>query len=303
MALFQLENKRVKPIYEKTFKKEKDVQQLVENNLTELMNLDFVKTEFAIGKFRLDTLAYNSETASFVIIEYKKTKNESLVDQGYTYLNIMLEQKAAFVLAFNEVFPYEIKAIKDIDWSQSRVVFISPVFSSYQKGAASNPQLPIDLIQVKSFEKNLIEMEEITKTNYIADHKKENLESVNKLNKEIKVYTEEDLISKGNEESQALYHSIKQAILDWDPNIQVTANKHYVSFKRKTNFCDIAIQKKQVKIWLNAKVGDLDDSQNVFRDVTNIGHYGNGDYEVSIQYDTNVEYILSVIKQAWMRGK
>ncbi|MDN6140688.1 MAG: hypothetical protein L0I95_13155, partial [Tetragenococcus koreensis] len=173
MALFQLENKRVKPIYEKTFKKEKDVQQLVENNLTELMNLDFVKTEFAIGKFRLDTLAYNSETASFVIIEYKKTKNESLVDQGYTYLNIMLEQKAAFVLAFNEVFPYEIKAIKDIDWSQSRVVFISPVFSSYQKGAASNPQLPIDLIQVKSFEKNLIEMEEITKTNYIADHKKE----------------------------------------------------------------------------------------------------------------------------------
>lgn len=303
MALFQLENKRVKPIYEKTFKKEKDVQQLVENNLTELMNLDFVKTEFAIGKFRLDTLAYNSETASFVIIEYKKTKNESLVDQGYTYLNIMLEQKAAFVLAFNEVFPYEIKAIKDIDWSQSRVVFISPVFSSYQKGAASNPQLPIDLIQVKSFEKNLIEMEEITKTNYIADHKKENLESVNKLNKEIKVYTEEDLISKGNEESQALYHSIKQAILDWDPNIQVKANKHYVSFKRKTNFCDIAIQKKQVKIWLNAKVGDLDDSQNVFRDVTNIGHYGNGDYEVSIQYDTNVEYILSVIKQAWMRGK
>lgn len=303
MALFQLENKRVKPIYEKTFKKEKDVQQLVENNLTELMNLDFVKTEFAIGKFRLDTLAYNSETASFVIIEYKKTKNESLVDQGYTYLNIMLEQKAAFVLAFNEVFPYEIKAIKDIDWSQSRVVFISPVFSSYQKGAASNPQLPIDLIQVKSFEKNLIEMEEITKTNYIADHKKENLESVNKLNKEIKVYTEEDLISKGNEESQALYHSIKQAILDWDPNIQVKANKHYVSFKRKTNFCDIAIQKKQVKIWLNAKMGDLDDSQNIFRDVTNIGHYGNGDYEVSIQYDTNVEYILSVIKQAWMRGK
>ncbi|WP_258008027.1 DUF5655 domain-containing protein, partial [Tetragenococcus halophilus] len=112
-----------------------------------------------------------------------------------------------------------------------------------------------------------------------------------------------ELISKGNEESQALYHSIKQAILDWDPNIQVTANKHYVSFKRKTNFCDIAIQKKQVKIWLNAKMGDLDDSQNIFRDVTNIGHYGNGDYEVSIQYDTNVEYILSVIKQAWMRGK
>lgn len=51
------------------------------------------------------------------------------------------------------------------------------------------------------------------------------------------------------------------------------------------------------------KWGDLDDSQNIFRDVTNIGHYGNGDYEVSIQYDTNVEYILSVIKQAWMRGK
>ncbi|MDN6577103.1 MAG: transporter, partial [Lactiplantibacillus plantarum] len=33
--------------------------------------------------------------------------------------------------------------------------------------------------------------------------------------------------------------------------------------------------------------------------VSSIGHWGNGDYEVIIKDDTQIEYILSLIKQAW----
>lgn len=36
-----------------------------------------------------------------------------------------------------------------------------------------------------------------------------------------------------------------------------------------------------------------------FRDVSNISHWGNGDYEASISNDEDIEYIFSLIKQGY----
>ena len=34
------------------------------------------------------------------------------------------------------------------------------------------------------------------------------------------------------------------------------------------------------------------------RDISEIGHWGNGDYQVQVSNDENLEYIMSLIKQA-----
>ena len=60
----------MKEIKEEVFAKEKQLQELIEENLESLFNLDFVASEFTVGNFRLDTVAYDSDTKSFVIIEY-----------------------------------------------------------------------------------------------------------------------------------------------------------------------------------------------------------------------------------------
>ncbi len=52
-------------------------------------------------------------------------------------------------------------------------------------------------------------------------------------------------------------------------------------------------------MWLNTKVGTLDDSRSIGRDVSNIGHWGNGDYEIQISNDEDIEYIFSLIKQVY----
>ncbi|MGL5123106.1 MAG: hypothetical protein ACRC6K_02930 [Fusobacteriaceae bacterium] len=51
-------------------------------------------------------------------------------------------------------------------------------------------------------------------------------------------------------------------------------------------------------MWLNAKKETLNDSKNLSKDVSNIGHWGNGDYEISISNDEELEYILSLIKDS-----
>lgn len=87
-----------KELKQKDFKNEKELQKYFEENLQKILGYKFVETEFAVGNFRLDTLAYDEESKSFRIIEYKNVKNHSLVDQGYTYLKLLLERKADFVL-------------------------------------------------------------------------------------------------------------------------------------------------------------------------------------------------------------
>jgi len=45
--------------------------------------------------------------------------------------------------------------------------------------------------------------------------------------------------------------------------------------------------------------GKLNDPQNVTRDVSNVGHWGNGDYEVKVKDSTDMGYILSLIRQSY----
>jgi len=64
--------------------------------------LKLVKSQFAIENFRIDSLAFDEETKAFVVIEYKKGENFSVIDQGYTYLSLVLNNKAECVLAYQE---------------------------------------------------------------------------------------------------------------------------------------------------------------------------------------------------------
>ena len=44
----------------------------------------------------------------------------------------------------------------DVDWSQSRVIFVSPNFTNYQRKAIEFKDLPIELWEVKIYSNNTI---------------------------------------------------------------------------------------------------------------------------------------------------
>lgn len=291
-------------IKEEVFVKVKQLQTLIEENLETLFNLYFVASEFAVSNFRLDTVAYDPDTKSFVSIEYKKGKRYSVVDQGYAYLNTLLAHKGEFVLKYNEYYPDQLKRIGDIDWSQTRIIFVANEYTDYQYGAVNNPNLPIDLVIAKKYKTNLINIESLTKTNNIDTIKKiEKGLPEQGLSEEIKIYTEQEHLLKGSEEIQELYLELKDIILSWDSDIKVKAVKLYNSFKLKRNIVDIQIQKSALKIWINLKSGQLNDSRNLSKNVSEIGHWENGDYEFVMKDNQDIEYIASLIKQSWKYHK
>jgi len=304
VKIFKNATNKLIRIKQLSFKLEKEIQNLTENNLQDVLGLQIVKSEFSLNGLRIDTLAYNNENNSFVIIEYKRDKSFSVIDQGYAYLSLMLNNKADFILEYNENCDKNIKR-DNVDWSQSRVLFVSPTFSKYQQQAINFKDLPIELWEISKYENNLIQ--------YTRLKSHENSESIKKISKtnnivsnvtnEVKVYTEDDHLGNCSEEIRLLYRELKTQILSIDDNIEIVPKKKYIAFKVERNFVDILPQKSKIKFWLNLAKGQLKDVGSIARDVSIVGHWGNGDYEISFSNSDELPVLLSLIKQSYEKNK
>ena len=302
MALYLNQTGKLRELKEKPFKLEKDIQKVFETNLFNIMGLELVKSEFTIKNKRIDTLAFDKQNGAFIIIEYKRDKNISVVDQGFTYLSLMLENKADFIVEYNESLKQNLKR-EDVDWSQTRVAFVSTNFTDNQIQATNFKDIAIELWEIKQFDNDTVIISPIKKSNAAESIKPltQNKETLKTVSEEIKVYTEEDHTNRVSEDIQELYGKFKTAILNLSDGIEVQPKKDYIAFKKGKNISDITLLKKSLKIWINLKKGKLDDPKKIMEDVSEKGHWGNGDYQISVDSDKNLEYIMSLIKQAIQR--
>ena len=191
MNLYELKSNQLKEINPKPFKLEKEIQSLVEGSLEMLFGLEFVCTEYPLDGLRIDTLAYNPESKSFVIIEYKKSQSYSVVDQGYSYLSLLLNNKADFVLEYFERTGNALKK-KDVEWSQSRVLFVSPEFSKFQMQSIEFKDMPFELWEIKRYANNTVSFHQHKPTSRESIKTIEKRDAqAKKVDDEIVVYTEE----------------------------------------------------------------------------------------------------------------
>jgi len=303
MKLFTLKEKKLKGISTIPFKLEKEIQVIVENNLKELFELQFVKSELSIKSFRIDTLGYDEENKSFVVIEYKRDRNYSVIDQGYTYMSLMLNNKSDFILEYNENCDKNLKR-DDIDWSQSRVIFISPFFTEFQKHSINFKDVPFEIWEIKQYENGLVGFTQHKTTSDESVSTISTIENtiVEKVSREVKVYSEEFQFEKKktSDEIKELYFSLKERIVNLG-DVNIIPRQHYIGFKRKTNFVDVDFQKGNLWLWINIKKGELDDPKGLTRDISEIGHYGNVDYEVRVYPDTDLDNVMFLINQSYKK--
>ena len=250
MNLYHLKSSSLASIPQEEFKLEKDLQHIVESNLETLFGLTFVSSEFSLGEFRLDTLAYDEENNAFVIIEYKKRNNASVIDQGYSYLSLMLNNKAEFILEFNEKRHQTLKR-NEINWSSSRVLFISPSFNRYQKNSVNFKDIPFELWEIKRFAGGIISIDQVLATS------KESIEQITtsqdssvitQVSSEIQVHREEDHIAKLSPAMREVWDMLRANLEDW-PESSFYARQPYIGFKRgNKTACFIHFQRNALRI-------------------------------------------------------
>lgn len=296
-----LDSSDLSEIAEIEFPLEKDIQKLIEKNMKTVFELEIVASEFQLNDLRIDSLAFDSESKSFVIIEYKNEKNFSVIDQGFAYLSLLLNNKAEFILIYNEKNLLHLNK-DDFDWSQSKVLFISPYFTVYQRKAIEFRDLPIELWEIKLYSENTLLLNQIQ-----SAQKKESIKMLNQksevirsVNREIKVYTEQEHFNHSIEKIIALYEELREAIFSISSNVRLEAKAKYVGFIRNKHFVDVIFYRESLLLILNIKKGLLNDPKGLAKDVSNVGHWGNnGDYSIKILNSNDLGYVLTLIRQAY----
>lgn len=269
-------------------------------NAKTIYESEFVTSEFQLSDLRIDSLLFDSESRSFIIVEYKKEKNFSVIDQGFAYLALLLNNKAEFILIYNERNQKPLKK-DDVDWSQSKVLFISPYFTTYQRKAIEFKDLPIELWEIKLFSNDTVLINQIQTF--------DKRESINKLNQkseviknvsnEIRVYTEQEHFSRSSKEIVSIYEELKEAVFSISSTIKSEPKAKYVGFIRNKHFVDVIYYKESLLLILNMRKGSLIDPKNIAKDVSQVGHWGNGDYSIKLDASKNLGYVLTLIRQAY----
>jgi len=296
MPLFRISGGRVELLKTVDHKVEKELQLFVEKNLQNILGLTFVKTEFILHGFRLDTVAFDEENRSLVIIEYKKGKDYSVIDQGFTYLNLMLTYKADFKLLLMEKLQKKI----NIDWSQSKVIFVANQFSQYQLVAIAIKDLPIELMKYTLYEDGLISFEQVKPlTKEVSVKSLRRGKTFDRVSKEIKIYTLDNHLKKSDKPIQEFYLKLRDEILGIDNQIQENIKKHYIGFKTSHNFVEFVFQRNALKIYLDLTVDELGEHRALVEDCSKVDHWATGDTRFKISKSNDVPIALDLIKQSY----
>jgi len=317
MKLFSVEKGKLKVIKGDPFKLERDIQNLIEDNTKEVFNIDFVSSEFKIGNFRIDTLCFDKENNSFVIIEYKKGSSYSVIDQGYSYLSMMLNNKSDFILEYNEKTSDNLQR-NSVNWSHSRIIFVSPSFNSYQKNSVNFKDIPFELWEIKKYSNNSISL------NPIISSSKESVKTIsnnsdgliNTVNEEVKVYGIEDLISESTQVVKDIWDIIQRKFDENDfDETRFNYTKNYVRLSKVGNNSVISyfrFRKESIRVIImggtvydsgkrkSKNYFELEDYKNLCE--KHIKRYKDGkttqvEYKISIKKEGEINYLVSLLKQ------
>lgn len=313
MEVFSIKNNnKVELVEIELFRLERDIQVVIEKNTELIFGLEFVCSEFAIGEFRIDTLCFDNETNSFVIIEYKKGSSYSVIDQGYSYLSLMLNNKSEFIVEYNESLNKTLKR-DDIDWSQSRIIFISQSFSTYQRNSVNFKNLPFELIEIKRFTNDTIVLNKIGTTSKESIETLSNLENktiIQSVNKEVNVISEEYHTGKLDSENLEKWNEFKNRLSEFD-NVSLEVKKPYISVVGETkNICFCNFRKNHIIIEIlrgNVNIDGtksknyftLDDPKGISLEGSwewKSGVKGNA-YKIKLDKNTDLDYLMFLIKQ------
>ena len=96
-----------------------------------------------------------------------------------------------------------------------------------------------------------------------------------------------------------LFEELRKRILNLDTLVVEELKKRYIAYKTTTNFVDIVPRKSRLLLVLNIGFEEINDPKGLCRDVSNVGHWGNGDVEVGLSSFSQIDDVMFLVRQAF----
>ncbi|WP_374834511.1 DUF5655 domain-containing protein [Paenochrobactrum pullorum] len=287
LKLFRIVGTDVCEVHGTSLALEKSLQTLIEQNLETFLGVRFLASEFSTGRDhggRMDTLGID-ENSCPVIIEYKRSSNMNVINQGLFYLDWLVTHRGDFEMLVLKKFGE--KAAQSVEWSSPRLICIAGDFSRYDEHAIKQMNRNIELIRYVKFDDDLLLLEQVNAVSAplngtVASDKSETEAGTGQ---KIKYTTISQSLDKADAALRNLFDTVKEHLEGLGDDVQFKALRFYFAFKRIKNFACVEIKTQERKLIVHVKVDpDTITLEDGFtRDVRTIGHFGTGDLEITIR--------------------
>lgn len=294
IKLFSIANGVIEKVHS-TVSLEKQLQNLIEQNMETFFGVTFLASEYRTTEGRMDSIGIDENNCP-VIFEYKRNVSESVINQGLYYLNWLLDHKANFTLLVMEKLGED--KVRDIDWSMPCVICIANDFTKFDENAVREMQRNIKLVRYKQYDNELIIFE------FLNNPHVQPMQADEQVKPTKKTVTTDKTFSQRYEEApqpvRDLYDSIRDYILSLGDDVTENILKLYSAFKKVKNITCAEIQVSYgilLHIHLNPDKVDL--VQGFIEDARNKGHWGTGDLEIRIKNLADFEQIKPLLNRAY----
>lgn len=305
MPLFVVSKTNLRAVPQRPFPSEKTLQRLIESNLDVVFKCRLVATEFSTGAQhagRIDTLAL-SEDNNPVIIECKNVESSDLITQSLFYLAWIHDHKGDFQVAAQAALGEKIQ----VDWSAVRVICIAPNYRKYDLHAVRVMGAGLELWTYRLFENDVIYLEEVFQKSdpgvgAVEGGKNPVMVAAGKkaaLARASGAYTFDQHVKDKPQVIRDLALAVNEFITGLDSSIQVVPKKFYVAYKTSQNIVCLEVKQKKLHLFLKLDPKRVSGPKGLARDVSNVGHFGTGDLEITVSSQADLDQAEPFIKNAY----
>jgi Uncharacterized conserved protein len=275
--------------------REKTLQQIIEANLLEMLDMHFLETEYPTTfDGRIDTLAVDS-TGAPVIIEYKLSKNENVINQGLSYLKWLMAQKVEFFerLVHKKLVPEVAKNIK-IDWRNPRVVCIAEAYNKFDLDTAEVVPLRIELLLYRHYEGDIFFLEPVTISGKEPSPPPKG--NGQKGGTPPETPSLDTLLAKATPQTRALFFEMRGNIFELDKTIIEKVTSLYVAYRMTKSFAEAWVQKNRIKVLLRPV--EYDDPKGMVQKISD-GYNWTLNKSFFLERPEDLEYAMLLIGQSY----
>jgi predicted transport protein len=271
---------------------EKSLQTLIEANMETLFGVRFLAGEYSTGLKhggRIDSLGID-ENGSPVIFEYKRSVNESVINQGLFYLDWLLDHRAEFELMVMK--RYGADTSDRLDWTSPRLICVAQDFTRYDQHAIGLIGRNIELVRYRDYGGEYLTLDLVASTGAAVTAAGGSAPTVSgispatsKSTKAPTTKTVSQLHEQASEDLKALYAELDAMLLALGDDVTKTVRQNYYAFRRLKNFACVEVhpQTGALLVYLKVDAAAIDMQAGFSRDVSKIGHFGTGDLELTIR--------------------
>lgn len=300
LQLYKVTGETVEECRYQTYAYERELQTLVEKNMELFFGVRFIKSEYAITDGRMDSIGLD-ENFSPVIFEYKRSLNENVINQGLFYLDWLLDHKGNFKVLVQETLGHDVA--NKIDWSQPSVICIASDFTKFDLHAVKQINRNIKLVKYICFDNDLLSFEHLNAPTVLATHQ---LVSTTEDDTDTTSIAQPKYdinhlmkVEKAPDDIRAIYDTVCEFAQELGDDVVTSQQKYYLAFKRVKNFLCVEVFRKNVVLTLKLDPKTEIIEKGFSRDMSNIGHYGTGDYQITITNQADVDRALPYIRKSY----